>query len=139
MATDPGTDKKVRKKLTGTLRAWHSQYKDEPTMKTAANLYKPSMSRVRTVAKAQVSKDEALEATKRKDKDAERERKKAGAGKLKHKQKTFNFEEVSEFCLTPVLRKAIDPVSFFLSFRRNQKSLPTSRAQRKQRTTLSMP
>ncbi|KAH9858061.1 hypothetical protein C2E23DRAFT_802525 [Lenzites betulinus] len=40
LASDPGTDHKVKKKLTSVLAAWHLQFKDDPSMTLVANLYK---------------------------------------------------------------------------------------------------
>lgn len=39
LATDPGTDPKVKKKLISVLGAWHTQFKDDPSMSLVANLY----------------------------------------------------------------------------------------------------
>ncbi|KZV87756.1 hypothetical protein EXIGLDRAFT_767437 [Exidia glandulosa HHB12029] len=40
LATDPSTDIRVKKKLMSVLASWHRQFKDDPSMKTIANLYK---------------------------------------------------------------------------------------------------
>ena len=39
LATDPSTDQKVKKKLVSVLGAWHTQFKDDPSMNSVANLY----------------------------------------------------------------------------------------------------
>ena len=40
LATDPMTDKKVKKKLLLVLASWHEQFKGDPSMNMVANLYK---------------------------------------------------------------------------------------------------
>ena len=50
LATDSTTDPKVKKKLVSVLGAWHTQFKDDPSMSLVANLYnvaKPSSPTVR--------------------------------------------------------------------------------------------
>lgn len=39
LANDSSTDPKVKKKLVSVLGAWHSQFKDDPSMSLVANLY----------------------------------------------------------------------------------------------------
>ncbi|RDX51011.1 seryl-tRNA synthetase [Lentinus brumalis] len=39
LATDPGTDQKVKKKLASVLAGWHRQFKDDPSMALVAKLY----------------------------------------------------------------------------------------------------
>ncbi|KAI0347677.1 hypothetical protein BDW22DRAFT_1364863 [Trametopsis cervina] len=39
LATEPTTDPKVKKKLISVLGAWHSQFKDDPSMSGVASLY----------------------------------------------------------------------------------------------------
>ena len=104
------TEQKVKKKLLRILASWHAQFKDDLSMKTAANLYKLHKSDANSAWRpdAQTPKDDDLEAAKRKSKDearrkakeeAERlkkEKKKENAGKPKSKRKPFNFEEVSK-------------------------------------------
>lgn len=113
MSNDPVTDQKVKRKLIGILASWYSQYKDDTSMKTAANLYKQHRNDPNSVRRPDAQKtlkDEELEAAKRKNKEearrkekeeAERlkrekeERKKKGnVGNSKSKRKPFNFEEV---------------------------------------------
>lgn len=115
MSNDPVIEYKVKKKLVRMLAAWNAQYKNDPSMRTAANLYKQHKSDAHSVWRpdAQVPKDEEFEAVKRKNKeearrkakeDAERKAreeketagrlKKERAGKPKSKRKPFNFEEV---------------------------------------------
>ena len=109
MSNDPMTEQKVKKKLLRILASWHAQFKDDLSMKTAANLYKLHKSDANSAWRpdAQTPKDDDLEAAKRKSKDearrkakeeAERlkkEKKKENAGKTRSKRKPFNFEEVS--------------------------------------------
>jgi len=113
MGNDPVTDQKVKKKLIRILAAWHAQYKNDPSMKTAANLYKQHKSDAHSLWRpdAQMPKDEELEAAKRKSKEEarrkakeeaerlkregkEKKKKRQDAGKPKSKRKPFNFEEV---------------------------------------------
>ncbi|KAJ3523810.1 hypothetical protein NM688_g8663 [Phlebia brevispora] len=50
LANEPTTDPKVKKKLVHVLASWHSQFKDDPSMSSVANLYntvKPHQSAVR--------------------------------------------------------------------------------------------
>ena len=123
MSNDPATDYKVKKKLTRILAAWYAQYKDDLSMKTAANLYKQHKSDTHGMRRpgSQTPKDEELEAAKRKSKDearrkakeereaAERlKREKKGSEKLKSKRKPFNFEEVLERSLNIPFRRATE-------------------------------
>lgn len=39
MASDPHTDERVKKRLVSLFGSWHRQFKDDPSMRTAANLY----------------------------------------------------------------------------------------------------
>ena len=114
MSNDPVTDHKVKRKLVRILASWHAQYKDDPSMRTAANLYKQHKSDAQSVRRSdtQAPKTEELEATKRKNKEEARRKakeeaekkarereaaeklKKDRAGKPKSKRKPFNFEEV---------------------------------------------
>lgn len=120
MGNDPMIEQKVKKKLVRILASWHAQYKNEPSMRTAANLYKQNKSDVNGMRRpdAQVSKDEELEAAKRKSKEEarrkakeeadrlkkeEKKKKREGAGKSKSKRKPFNFEEVLRSLLNIIL------------------------------------
>lgn len=112
MGNDPVTEQKVKKKLTRILAAWHAQYKNDPSMKTAANLYKQAKNDAHSVWRpdSQIPRDDELEAAKRKNKEEarrkakeeaeklkkeEKEKKKRdNSGKSKSKRKPFNFEEV---------------------------------------------
>jgi len=117
MSNDQTIDYKVKKKLVRMLAAWNAQYKNDPSMRTAANLYKQHKSDAHSMWRpdAQVPKDEEFEAVKRKNKEESRRKAKeeaakkareekeeaerlkkerAGAGKPKPKRKPFNFEEV---------------------------------------------
>jgi len=115
MSNDPIVEYKVKKKLVRMLSAWHAQYKNDPSMRTAANLYKQHKNDAHSIWRpdVQVPKDEEFEAVKRKTKDearrkAKEEAEKKGreekeaaerlkrerAGKPKSKRKPFNFEEV---------------------------------------------
>jgi hypothetical protein len=40
LATDSGTDPKVKKKLLSVLASWHSQFKTDPSMTLVAGLYR---------------------------------------------------------------------------------------------------
>jgi len=97
MRDDPLLDTEVGKKLNKILREWHNKYKDELSMKTAANLYKPRSRGGNSgrLVDPQTSRDEQQEATKRKNKEeAEKLRKKReGAGKQKPRQMPFDFEK----------------------------------------------
>lgn len=114
MGNDLTIEPKVKKKLIRILASWHAQYKDDPSMKTAANLYKQHKTDARSVwrPEAQIPRNEELEAAKRKSKDEarqkareereaserlkreEKKKKREAAGKPKPKRKPFNFEEV---------------------------------------------
>lgn len=39
LASEPSTDAKVKRKLVSVLASWHSQFKDDPSMSSVANLY----------------------------------------------------------------------------------------------------
>ena len=146
------TEQKVKKKLTRILASWHAQYKNDPSMRTAANLYKQHKGDAHSTWRpdAQIPKDEELEAAKRKSKEEtrrkakeeaeklkreEKQKKREGAGKSKSKRKPFNFEEVPRSLLNTILRRAAKLVLF----RRNQRSSRISRVQPNPRTTSSMP
>ena len=111
MSSDPTVEQKVKKKLNRVLAAWHAQYKDDPSMKTVANLHKQHRSDANSAWRpdAQTHKDDELEAAKRKSKEEaqrkakeeaerlrkeEKKKKRENAGKAKTKRKPFNFEEV---------------------------------------------
>lgn len=108
MGNDPITEQKVKKKLIRILASWHAQYKDDPSMKTAASLYKQHRSDAHSLWRpdTQVPKSEEQEAARRKSKEARRKEKeeaeklklkekRESAGRLKPKnKKPFNFEEV---------------------------------------------
>ena len=115
MSNDQVVEYKVKKKLVRMLAAWNAQYKNDPSMRTAANLYKQHKSDAHSMWRpdAQVPRDEELEAAKRKSKaeakrkikeEAEKKAreeketterlKKERTGKPKSKRKPFNFEEV---------------------------------------------
>ena len=113
LSIDPLTDLKVKKRLISILAAWHAQYKNDLSMKTAANLYKLHRSGTNSGWRqdAQASRDDELEAAKRKNKEEARRKEKEEAERLKRekeekkrrentsaklrpKRKPFNFEEV---------------------------------------------
>ena len=115
MTTDYTLDAKVRNKLKSILSSWYRMYKNDLSMKTAANLYKQYTNDANSVwrSDSQAHKEEELEAARRKNKEEarrkekeeaerlqrEREEKKRkkrddSAAKLKPKRKPFNFEEV---------------------------------------------
>ena len=115
MSNDPIIDYKVKKKLVRMLASWNAQYKNDPSMRTAANLYKQHKSDAHSVWRpdAQVPKDEEFEAVRRKNKEEARRKakeeagkkareekeaaerlKRERAGKPKPKRKPSNFEEV---------------------------------------------
>jgi LAS seventeen-binding protein 5 len=122
MVNDPSINARVRKQLRRILASWYKMYKDDPSMKTAANLHKHSGSDANNVRQpdAQAIKDEELEAARRKNKEEarrkekeeaerlkrereEKKKKRDSAAKLKPKRKPFNFEEVPQNAL---LRKS---------------------------------
>jgi len=110
MGNDSMVEQKVKKKLTRILASWNAQYKNDPSMRTAANLYKQHKSDAQSTWRpdTQIPRDEELEAAKRKSKEEarrkakeeaelkreEKKKKREGAGKSKSKRKPFNFEEV---------------------------------------------
>ncbi|KAF9778213.1 hypothetical protein BJ322DRAFT_1093712 [Thelephora terrestris] len=118
MSNDPTIEQKVKKKLMRVLAAWHVQYKDDPSMKTVANLYKHSKGDANTVRRPepQSPKEDEVEAAKRKSKEEaqrkareeaerlkkEKKKKREGAGKSKTKRKPFNFEEEKPKILTQI-------------------------------------
>ena len=134
MSNDPITEQRVRKKLIRVLAAWHAQYKNDPSMKTAANLYKQHKNDGNSVSgpDPQSLKDEESEAARRKAKEdarkakeeakeearkakeeSERLRKegkkrKESAGGPKTRRKPFNFEEVSPCFPNVVAREGAD-------------------------------
>jgi len=111
MGNDLVVEQKVKKKLIRILAAWHAQYKNDPSMRTAANLYKQHKGDAYSAWRpdAQIPNNDELEAAKRKSKEEARrkakeeveklreekkKRKKESTGKPKSKRKPFNFEEV---------------------------------------------
>jgi len=110
MGNDLAVEQKVKKKLVRILAAWHAEYKNDPSMKTAANLYKQHKGDSYSAWRPdpQIPKDDELEAAKRKSKaearrkakeeaeklKREEKKKKESTGKPKSKRKPFNFEEV---------------------------------------------
>lgn len=128
MSTDPHTDERVKKRLISLFASWHRQFKDDPSMRTAAGLFatvKPSP-RVNTTLNSNLSsvgmdtaaterarKQKEKEERKVKEKEAEEERKKLKqaqkeaawnqAHKKPNKQrKPFNFEQEKPAILTSV-------------------------------------
>lgn len=117
MSNDPMVEQKVKKKLNRILASWHAQYKNDPSMRTAANLYKQHKSDAWR-PDTQIPKEDELEAAKRKSKEEarrkakeeaeklkreEKKKKREGAGKAKPKRKPFNFEEVPRSLLNAIL------------------------------------
>lgn len=114
MSNDFMTEQRVKKKLIRILASWHAQYKDDPSMKTVANLYKQHKSNANS---AQSPRDDDLEAAKRKSKEEEQRKAKEEAERLKReekkkrekkdmkpksKRKPFNFEEEKPKILTQI-------------------------------------
>ncbi|KAL1697577.1 hypothetical protein GGG16DRAFT_41729 [Schizophyllum commune] len=110
LATDPMTDKKVKKKLLLVLASWHEQFKGDPSMNMVANLYKQYRpTERRTVESDPVygvqlqrarEKEEAKAAARREKEEAkERRRKEEEEERARRKQKNrprrapFNFEQ----------------------------------------------
>jgi len=120
MSSDPYTEQKVKKKLLKVLASWHSQYKNDLSMKTVANLYKQHRndtdSSLRSDARA--ARDEEIEVAKQKAKDDARrkekeeadrlkrekdaKKKRADQGKSKSKRKPFDFEQEKPKILTQI-------------------------------------
>lgn len=154
MSNDPTIDQKVRKKLVRILAAWHSQYKDDPSMKIAANLYKQYKNDADGAWRLdpQTPTDDAVEAAKNKSKEVtrkakeeaerlkkeEKKKSKESAGKPKTKRKPFNFEEV---CLVflETTSVAVCIMTDPRAFRRNQRSSRKSQVRRNLQITSSMP
>jgi LAS seventeen-binding protein 5 len=128
MNTDPHTDERVKKRLLSLVASWHRQFKDDPSMRTAAGLYatmKPTM-RINTALNNNLSsvgtdaaaaerarKLKEKEDKKTKEREAEEERKKLKeaqkaaawnqANRKPNKQrKPFNFEQEKPAILTSV-------------------------------------
>ncbi|KAF9643455.1 hypothetical protein BDM02DRAFT_1466312 [Thelephora ganbajun] len=118
MGNDSSVDQKVKRKLIRILAAWHAQYKDDPSMKTAASLHKQHKNDTNNTWRpdAQMPKDEESEAARRKSKEEarrkakeeaerlkrEEKKKRENAGKPKIKRKPFNFEEERPKILTQI-------------------------------------
>ena len=65
LGSEPTTDPKVKRKLVQVLAAWHSQFKDDPSMAFVANLYstvKPAGSARSPPLGGRTSEEDALEA-----------------------------------------------------------------------------
>ncbi|EMD41873.1 hypothetical protein CERSUDRAFT_79493 [Gelatoporia subvermispora B] len=99
LASDPGTDPKVKKKLLAVLAAWHSQFKDESGMSLVANLYK----QCKPVTRAQVQKQQIAQVQEGLgldysyiQKQAEKERKKRDEEKRKQEEKARRKKEEKE-------------------------------------------
>lgn len=128
MCTDPHTDERVKKRLLSLVASWHRQFKDDPSMRTAAGLYatvKPttrintalnnnlSSVGMDTAAMERARKHKEKEDRRTKEREAEEERKRLKqaqrdatwnqAHKKPNKQrKPFNFEQEKPAILTSV-------------------------------------
>ena len=70
MSNDPVVEYKVKKNLVRMLAAWNAQYKIDPSMGAAANLYKQHKSDTHSTWRpGQVPRGRELEAAKRKNKE----------------------------------------------------------------------
>ncbi|KAG8866800.1 putative actin patch assembly and actin polymerization protein, partial [Serendipita sp. 405] len=128
MCTDPHTDERVKKRIVSLFGGWHRQFKDDPSMRVAANLYStvrptprvntslnqnPSSVGTDTGAIERSRKQKEKEERKAKEREAEEERRKTKqaqkeaawnqANKRPNKQrKPFNFEQEKPIILTSI-------------------------------------
>ncbi|KAH7101718.1 hypothetical protein BKA62DRAFT_174198 [Auriculariales sp. MPI-PUGE-AT-0066] len=126
--SDPSTDVRVKKKLISVLASWHRQFKDDPSMKTIANLYtackndnKPDPHIVEGIMlqdqKQLQAQRDAKEAARRKREEDEAARKKAkeDAKRKEREQREranrpkrppFNFEKEKPQIITAIATAA---------------------------------
>lgn len=117
LASDPGTDHKVKKKLLAVLASWHNQFKSDPSMALVAALYSQcrpdrhisqafeGMSLNTPDVEYERKKQEKEEAKKKAKRDKEeareRERKRLEEVKRQNQPKVkrlpFDFEKVCSF------------------------------------------
>ncbi|KAG8826910.1 putative actin patch assembly and actin polymerization protein [Serendipita sp. 401] len=128
MCADPHTDERVKKRIVSLFGGWHRQFKDDPSMRVAANLYStvrptpkvntslnqnPSSVGTDTGAIERSRKQKEKEERKAKEREAEEERRKTKqaqkeaawnqANKRPNKQrKPFNFEQEKPIILTSI-------------------------------------
>ena len=110
MGNDSMVEQKVKKKLTRILASWNAQYKNDPSMRTAASLYKQQKSDAQSTWRPdiQIPRDEELEVAKRKSKEEarrkakeeaelkkEEKKKREGIGKFKPKRKSLTLKRRS--------------------------------------------
>lgn len=112
LATDPGTDPKVKRKLLSVLSSWNNQFKSDPSMALVAGLYKqyrPVERRSHQQSNAEMdqifakmSLNEKEVERKRKEKEereaakrkAKENKERTRQGKNKSKRVLFDFENV---------------------------------------------
>jgi len=107
LATDPDTDKRVKKKLQLVSGSLAEQYKGDPTMQTVANISKKMKTRKpvqqNESANVGVTEDAKLQ---EKEKKHAKEKEKADRPKTGQRQKLkrvqFNFEKVSNIHLKDI-------------------------------------
>jgi LAS seventeen-binding protein 5 len=142
LATDPGTDPKVKRKTLAVLAAWHRQFADDRSMSTVAGLYRqvkpPEPPRRPQVDRAAIEEEERKrreeEERKRREEKAakedaklkarqekerqrleEEERKRKAKQPRQQQRKPFDFEQVKCFVVVICLP------SFIVMCRRNQR------------------
>ncbi|KAL1748994.1 hypothetical protein HDZ31DRAFT_79333 [Schizophyllum fasciatum] len=120
LASDPMTDKKVKKKLLLILASWNEQFKGDPSMNTVANLYRqhrPTERRSMDVdpvykveLQRQREKEQARAAAKREKEEAkEKRRKEEEEERARRKNKNrprrapFNFEQEKPKVLSSIV------------------------------------
>jgi vacuolar-type H+-ATPase subunit E/Vma4 len=121
LASDPGTDKRVKKKLLAVLASWRDQFKSDPSMTLVAGLYKQCQrgssslhSDVAALAlneereKKREEKEEAKRRARQEKEEAkerarkEEERRLAERNRSQRTRAPFNFEKVHSMTLSRV-------------------------------------
>ena len=113
IASDPNSDRRVKKKLTLVLTSWREQYKDDPSMSVVASLYKQCIgarppghkemahligldldAEERKKQEKRAAKQKLIEANKLAKQQRELRAKKLQEEKSKKKRVPFDFEKV---------------------------------------------
>lgn len=115
LASDPGVDRRVKKKLTLVLGSWREQYKDDPAMSVIAGLYRQCIGEGKRLSQRDVAHligmpDTSAEEKRRQEKQEAKQKAKLEAKqekarreqeallqearKNKSKRAPFNFEQV---------------------------------------------
>ncbi|KIY51251.1 hypothetical protein FISHEDRAFT_37537 [Fistulina hepatica ATCC 64428] len=110
LATDPHTDKKVKRKLLLVLASWHEQFKGDPSMSAVTGLYKqcrPYDSYVISDAQRAAAEREQKEREERaKEKQKEKEEKEEARKRAKKEKQVRQSEDVARKVDAEKKRKA---------------------------------